>query len=413
MTTTLRAPTELTGRPLLLARLAWLVVTLVHVASFLLSLPLRLAESPQVAVRAFGVTGDQFLAGLSAMNISTELYIGFLQWGDILIGAVYLLLGVFIFWRRSNDWIALLTSFVFITFLGSFDRLAPGSVFWNILASGTSLLGGPLLILWFFVFPDGRFVPRAMFLVFLVVLGTQVWQFVEPVSYGQNFPIAGVIIFGSVLLAQGYRYRRADPAQRQQIKWVVFGIIAGAAPLVVFMLGYLIFLSGSLPVTQAIAFNFFGNLLWTFFLIVLPISITLAILRSRLFDIDVIIRKTLTYALVAALLAAVYLGSVILLQQLFASLTGQRAEAVTVLSTLAIAALFIPLRNRVQSVIDRRFYRKKYNAQQILEDFAQTVRDETNLDNLTGHLLQVVSETMQPRQVGLWLTRDPQRRERG
>src|SRR5262249_25146260 len=120
--------------------------------------------------------------------------------------------------------------------------------------------------------------------------------------------------------------------------------------------------------------------------------------------IDIIIRKTLTYGLVAALLAVIYFGSVILLQQLFASVTGQRNEVITVLSTLAIAALFVPLRNRMQALVDRRFYRKKYDAQQVLQDSSTTVRDETNLDKLTTKLVEVVNDTIQPKTVSVWLS---------
>jgi len=138
---------------------------------------------------------------------------------------------------------------------------------------------------------------------------------------------------------------------------------------------------------------------------VVYVFIGIAILRSKLFDIDILIRKTVTYTLVVALLAIVYFGSVILLQQIFANLTGQRSEVITVLSTLVIAALFVPLRNRIQDLIDKRFYRKKYDAQKVLQKFSETVRDETDIDKLTAELVNVVQETMQPKSVSVWLKR--------
>lgn len=144
---------------------------------------------------------------------------------------------------------------------------------------------------------------------------------------------------------------------------------------------------------------------------IIGLGVAIAILRYRLFDIDVIIRRTLTYALVTAMLVLVFFVSIIVLQQIFARVTGSgENEIVTVLSTLAIAALFVPLRNRVQSGIDKQFNRKKYDAQQILGDFARTARDETDLETLTARLMQVVDETMQPKSVSVWLAGDKRKR---
>ena len=134
-----------------------------------------------------------------------------------------------------------------------------------------------------------------------------------------------------------------------------------------------------------------------------PLAVGVAVLRYRLWDIDVIIRKTVLYAVVTILLGVVYTALVVVFQGIFTRITGQDSPAALVLSTLAIAGLFTPLRRAVQSFIDRRFYRRKYDAEQVLNRFAQTARDETDLDTLTAELLRVIQETMEPEHVSIWL----------
>jgi len=267
----------------------------------------------------------------------------------------------------------------------------------------------PLIVLYFFLFPNGKPAPRFAFwivmplLIFHFLLQTIGIVFVIspdliPTGVVENvfkpFELVIGIFFVFIFGCQVYRFLRVSTREeKQQTKWFLFGFI--------FFL-VLSTLSDTLgdhnPYTAEM-----GLLIFAF----VPLSVGIAILRYRLWDIDIIIRRTLTYALVTALLVVVFFGSVVLLQQLFSGVTGAgQNEIVTVLSTLVIAALFIPVRNRIQTEIDRRFNRNKYNAQQVMNDFANTVRDETDLEKLTARLMQVVDETMQPKSVSVWLKKE-------
>jgi hypothetical protein len=214
-----------------------------------------------------------------------------------------------------------------------------------------------------------------------------------------NIPTSVSVLLLTVLCAasQFVRFRRAGAVERLQIKWL---FSAAALFTAVYAPG---FFNESFQASVSLVWN----LLFTLAILAIPSTIGIAVLRYRLYDIDIIIRKTLVYATLTALLALVYFGCVVLLQSLFEALTGQQSPIVIVVSTLVIAALFNPLRRRVQSVIDRRLYRRKYDAAQTLTAFAATARDETDLDALTNQLLSVVLETVQPTLVSLRLWEPP------
>ena len=216
----------------------------------------------------------------------------------------------------------------------------------------------------------------------------------------------------SLVWSQIYRYRRhSSEAQRRQTNWVVFGTtlaVAGTFPFRV-PLDYSQ-VDGDTPFVLLLLKVGFASSFLLF-----PLSMSVAVLRSHLFDIDIIINRTLVYGPLSVALVSLYFGGIVVLQRVFVLLTNQQSILAVVASTLLIAALFTPLRRRIQSFIDRRFYRNKYDARKTLEAFSANLRNETDLDALGDDLVGVVRETMQPAHVSLWLRPDtaPQRQPPG
>jgi hypothetical protein len=218
------------------------------------------------------------------------------------------------------------------------------------------------------------------------------------------FPLCIVASVVSLVL----RYRRSGGEEREQIKWIAF-----AASFVGLM--YLIAMVASAMFPSEESWFAPGSPLWLDLLsyvallsfTAVPIAVGFAILKYRLYNIDLLINRTLVYGSLTAMLVGVYVGSIVVLQGLVRALTGQESQLAIVASTLSVAALFNPLRQRIQGFIDRRFYRRKYDAAKTLEAFSAKLRDETDLDALSGDLVGVVRETMQPAHVSLWLRPDP------
>jgi hypothetical protein len=208
------------------------------------------------------------------------------------------------------------------------------------------------------------------------------------------------------------RYRRSKGDERQQIKWIAFA----AASLVALV--YLIAMVASF-VHPSEAWTTVGSVWWLNLLtiaallsfVTIPIAVGFAVLKYRLYEIDLIINRTLVYGSLTVTLVALYFGGIVVLQRLFVLLTGQQSTLAVVASTLLIAALFTPLRRRIQGFIDRRFYRRKYDARKTLEAFSARLRDETDLQAVSDDLVGVVRETMQPAHVSIWLRPDAASRD--
>lgn len=362
------------------------------------------------------------------------------RWIVYLVGPVFALVGALILMRQPGNrvgWLLMmpglsafvLTDAYFLPLNNGLTPLPPTLTPGLWLALWYSGWNWTLLIfplLWLMLlFPTGRPISRrwgwlmwvgVVLLLFLLLLGTFVtpmqpgsgdvnWSYPNPIGifeynavqesaifafFAAVMPVWVVLCLASLVV----RYRRAGLVERQQMKWLLVATaIFAAAYIPVFLITD--FDSG--PDTA-----FWSNL-WMVAMLLIPVSIGIAILRYRLFDIDLIIRKTLVYAVLSGVLALVYFGSVVLLQNVVGRAADEQSPLVIVVSTLIIAALFAPLRQRVQAFIDRRFYRQKYDAQQILAQFIQTCRNETNIAQLRHRLTAVIQETLQPEFISVWL----------
>jgi hypothetical protein len=218
----------------------------------------------------------------------------------------------------------------------------------------------------------------------------------------EAFMYALIVVGASSMLA---RLRHAGRIERQQIEWFAYATAVAISGVILKNTVY--------PAVGVTWVWWVGLVLTTVGVVSSPVAMGIAIFRYRLYQIDLIINRTLVYGSLTAVLACVYLGGVVFLQYAFRALSGEGSQLAVVASTLIIAALFIPLRRRIQSFIDRRFYRRKYDARKTLEAFSAQLRNETDLDALSDDLVGVVRETMQPVHVSLWLRSDTwQQRER-
>ncbi len=408
------------GYRLVLVWLVCITLSVVSVGLFVASIPSYVAHLHLLCTGTAAVcnTNGQLTAGdvrrLHELGLSRDFYATYTIVLASMFALGYWLVAAFLFWRKSDNRLSLLAAVSLATFPIVFYS-GIQTLPWprSFLAPVISLLGSLCLLLFFYVFPSGHFVPRWTRWVLVVALLYFVFVYffpassLNPFSHSQVLNVLTIIgLIGSIVVVQIYRYRRvSSPAQRQQTKWVVYGMSMGwggylVLHLIVLHISSLFFPSlyqtGSL--VDLIYFTAVSGLL-----LLVPLSIGLAILRSRLWDIDLIINRTLVYGGLSGTLLAVYAGCIVLLQALLRGLFNQTSDVAIVVSTLVIAALFQPLRKRIQEIIDRRFYRRKYDAARTLAAFSATLRNKVDLEQLREDLVAVVQETMQPSHVSLWL----------
>jgi hypothetical protein len=402
--------TRLYGRWLVAARIAWISLAFAVVALNGIALPSTLlAPLPPDAIRA-----------LNRIGFSPDLYNAIGNAESLMDFLAFLAMAVLLFWRRSEDRMALFGSIMLLTFGG----IVAGGIFspntggvvpplasppaLRIVASLLVVIAQSSLIGFFFVFPSGHFVPRWTRWLSLLMVVYWVVVMIDPATFIGPLGFMTMVFFAAALIAQVYRYRRVStPRQREQTKWVVLGIVLCA--LIIILPQVIVGLLPQEAQNALYSSSVAGNLLlsgrWSVALLLIPVSIAVAILSSRLWDIDVIINKTLVYGSLTALLVGIYIGMVVGMETLVRNFTGQTDSppAIIVVSTLVIAVLFQPLRRGIQRVIDRRFYRSKYDSARTLATFGATLRMETDLEELSERLIIAVQETMQPAHASLWL----------
>ncbi|HET8844728.1 MAG TPA: hypothetical protein VFN35_24870 [Ktedonobacteraceae bacterium] len=321
----------------------------------------------------------------------------------IIVSVVYWLLGLLVFWRKSREPMGFFVSLILIMFASTgflgFNLPTQTPPFFQAVALFICYgLMWPAMIVFFFIFPTGRFMPRwtwAAFIPFFSV--TLLASFPSTTPF---VPVIAVILTSLLpIVVQVYRYTRIyNGVQKQQTKWFVFGLSTSFL---------LIIIQGILQVIapDKLWYQLFNGPFWLVIWTIMLFSVSIPILRYRLWDIDIIINRALVYGFLTVLLVALYIGLILALQALVRVVIGSPSQEpfIVVVSTLVIAVVFQPLRRALQSLIDRRFYRSKYDAAKITTTFGSTLRDEVNLEQLCEQLLTVVQETMRPSSITLWV----------
>ena len=388
--------TPLQGRWLVAARAGWITVATLTLG--LATAGVVVALNRPDLIRTPSVRATLAQAGLS--NQATLVV------ALVLPLAAVVATGLLIFWRRSNDGAAMLVALMLVLHCA-----IPMRTEWA-LHRAVPWLELPIRFVWvlamflwlifLFVFPDGRFVPRWTRLLGAVAIPAAV---LVDVSHEQSKTSLGLTVliwslfWGMGLYAQAYRYRHVSgPVQRQQTKWVALAV--GLA-LLFLLLGIFLptlFLGPTNP------WSVWALAVLLPLMLLFPASLAIAILRHHLYDIDRLVSRTLTYGLLSVVLGILYAGAVVILGQVLNPQGGDSSLAVAA-STLLVAALFQPLRRRIQDLVDRRFNRRRYDAAKTIEAFATRLREQLDLDALSTELLGVVDQTMQPTKASVWLRR--------
>lgn len=396
-------------------RMLWVLLVAAILAFFLTSVPDRAEQLMSICRLSFNCAGTQLtlieVDALRELGVTLHQYAYYVLSLEIVFAVGFFLMAISILWNKPKDWIAVFTALTLLTF--------GISIFPTMLAQKQTLyvtnllqfISSATILIFAYLFPDGRFVPNW---TKILVIPWLAWLFIHNLLPDSRLNIAresllielliALGFYSSGLFTQAYRYKRiSTPLQQQQTKWVIFGF---AIAFLGFAIHWIVFLL--LPSRQGqelthVLAMMISNAFYALTVLAIPMTIAFSIQQYRLWEIDPIMNRSLVYGILSIVLALIYAGSVILLQNLFRALTAQDSQLAIVGSTLATAALFSPLRRRIQNTIDMRFYRQKYTADQILNQFNQILKSEMDLATLSDQLEHVVDVAFQPKSVTLWL----------
>ncbi|MHB1133466.1 MAG: hypothetical protein ACYC4L_13930 [Chloroflexota bacterium] len=410
----------LRGRGRLLAHAAWAVIAGLNMSLLALGTP--------IAYSYFLESGESVLGPyLRQVGVSVEFYAVFRMAVDSAVGVSFSLIGLVAFWRRPNDRMVVLVSLASLSFstlfLPTFVRVMEAQPALTVPVALVRALGLTLsLVVFYYLLPDGRFVPRwtrwlAGLWMALAVLWLVFPESPENLVYSRNWmqrPWLAVPLYaafyGSGIYAQVYRYRHVSGLmQRQQTKWVVFGSTAAFLGFVIYF-GPLVVAPQIYQPSVARVWHLLVALpIFDALVIMAPVTLALSVLRYGLWRVDLVINRALVYGTLSALLGLLYLGSIWLLQPLFDSLVGQGLDLAVAVSTLALAATFNPLRRRLQLLFDRALFRDQQQRLREAAAFAASARDQVDVQQISDRLLAAVEQTVRPVHTSLMLLEAPVR----
>jgi hypothetical protein len=377
------------------ARISWIVLAVLAVGVFVV-------EFPKNSALLLAVAPD-YAPGLAALGLSTSAFRTAIDSIQVLSMLAFSAVGFLIFWRRSDEWVGFIGSLAFVTFgaMPAFLRYgvrAPGM--WSPLSAFVLALGTALSTTVFFIFPDGRFFPRWTVVAAILVSAWAVTWPLFPALNVYNWPLERTVVLTAIYASAGvaviYRYRRTgNTQQRQQMKWVIYSFALTILIWAIAEYPRPALRAALSPQEYSLASLAAGVLVMLSQLLV-PLAFAVAILRYRLWDIDLIIDRTLVYVPLTGILAGVYAASIALFQKVFQAFTGQKSDAAVVVTTLLLVAVFSPLKDALQHLVDRR-YRDTRDPTAPLEAFGRHVRsvaDVFDASRITEQALETAATAL-------------------